>query len=29
VVELMTTGGLERNGRADNGARSPDSGREG
>jgi len=29
VVELMTTGGLERNGRADNGAQSPDSGREG
>ena len=29
VVELMTTGGLERNGRADNGARTPDSGREG
>jgi len=29
VVELMTTGGLERNGRADNGARRPDSGREG
>ena len=29
VVELMTTGGLERNGRADNGAGSPDSGREG
>ena len=29
VVELMTTGRLERNGRADNGARSPDSGREG
>jgi ABC-type sugar transport system ATPase subunit len=29
VVELMTTGSLERNGRADNGARSPDSGREG
>ena len=29
VVELMTTGGLGRNGRADNGARSPDSGREG
>jgi D-xylose transport system ATP-binding protein len=29
VVELMTTGGLERNGRADNGARSPDSGPEG
>jgi ABC-type sugar transport system ATPase subunit len=29
VVELMTTGGLERNGRVDNGARRPDSGREG
>ena len=29
VVELMTTGGLERNGRAGNGARTPDSGREG
>ena len=29
VVELMTTGGLERNGRAGNDARSPDSGREG
>jgi ABC-type sugar transport system ATPase subunit len=29
VVELMTTGALERNGRADNGARSPDSGQEG
>ena len=29
VVELMTTGGLERNGRADNGARSPERGREG
>ena len=29
VVELMTTGGLERNGRADNGAHRPDSGREG
>ena len=29
VVELMTTGGLERNGRAGNGAQSPDSGREG
>ena len=29
VVELMTTGGLERNGRAGNGAPTPDSGREG
>ena len=29
VVELMTTGGLQRNGRADNGARTPESGREG
>ncbi|MGH3069504.1 MAG: ATP-binding cassette domain-containing protein [Streptosporangiaceae bacterium] len=29
VVELMTTGGLQRNGRADNGARIPESGREG
>lgn len=29
VVELMTTGGLERNGRPGNGARTPDSGREG
>lgn len=29
VVELMTTGGLERNGRTGNGARTPDSGREG
>ena len=29
VVELMTTGGLERNGRAGNGTRSPESGREG
>ena len=29
VVELMTTGGLERNGSADNGAGGPDSGREG
>ena len=29
VVELMTTGGLERNGRAGNGAQTHDSGREG
>jgi ABC-type sugar transport system ATPase subunit len=29
VVELMTTGGLERNGSAGNGAPTPDSGREG
>jgi D-xylose transport system ATP-binding protein len=29
VVELMTTGGLVRNGRAGNGAPTPDSGREG
>jgi ABC-type sugar transport system ATPase subunit len=29
VVELMTTGGLERNGRPGNGAQIPDSGREG
>jgi ABC-type sugar transport system ATPase subunit len=29
VVELMTTGGLERNGSAGNGAGSPDNGREG
>ena len=29
VVELMTTGGLERNGRAGNGAPTPESGREG
>ena len=29
VVELMTTGGLERNGRAGNGAHTRDSGREG
>jgi ABC-type sugar transport system ATPase subunit len=29
VVELMTTGGLQRNGRTGNDARTPDSGREG
>jgi ABC-type sugar transport system ATPase subunit len=29
VVEVMTTGTLNRNGRTDNGARTPDSGREG